>query len=136
MIGLCMCNREFVKQARERGMDDGHIFLLNRWERVFPYYCESLSSLLSFSQHVWAPCDLHVRHSFLFRHKICCHRHNRGPSPGAQRDEVWHQSYSEQPATIITCMLHCWTLGLQAMFSGTSNISDHLHGPAYHCTVL
>ena len=30
VFGLCVCNREFVKQARERGMDDGHIILLNR----------------------------------------------------------------------------------------------------------
>ena len=45
-------------------------------------------------------------------------------------------SNQQQSVTLITCMLHCWTLGLQAMFSGTSNISDHLHRPAYHCTVL
>ena len=30
VIGLCVCTREFVKQAKDRGMDDGHIFLLNR----------------------------------------------------------------------------------------------------------
>ena len=30
MIGLCVCNREFMKQARDREMDDGHIILLNR----------------------------------------------------------------------------------------------------------
>ena len=31
VIGLCVCNREFVKQAKERSMDDGHIILLNRF---------------------------------------------------------------------------------------------------------
>ena len=30
VIGLCVCNREFMKQARDREMDDGHIILLNR----------------------------------------------------------------------------------------------------------
>ena len=31
VIGLCVCTREFVKQAKERGIDDGHVFLLNRY---------------------------------------------------------------------------------------------------------
>ena len=30
MIALCVCTREFFKQAKERGVDDGHIFLINR----------------------------------------------------------------------------------------------------------
>lgn len=30
IIGLCVCTREFVKQAKERGMDNGHILLLSR----------------------------------------------------------------------------------------------------------
>lgn len=30
MLAVCVCTREFVKQLREREVDDGHIILLNR----------------------------------------------------------------------------------------------------------
>lgn len=29
VIGVCICTREFMKQAKEGGVEDGHIFLLN-----------------------------------------------------------------------------------------------------------
>lgn len=29
VLGLCICNREFMTQLKERGVDEGHIFLLN-----------------------------------------------------------------------------------------------------------
>ena len=31
ILGVCVCTREFVKQLKERKVDDGHIFLLNRY---------------------------------------------------------------------------------------------------------
>ena len=30
ILGTCVCTREFVKQLKERNVDDGQIFLLNR----------------------------------------------------------------------------------------------------------
>ena len=30
VLGLCVCNREFMTQLKERGVDEGHIFLINR----------------------------------------------------------------------------------------------------------
>ena len=30
MIGLMVCSREAVKSMRERGVDDGHVFLISR----------------------------------------------------------------------------------------------------------
>ena len=31
VLGLCVMTREFIKQLRERGVDDGHVILLNRF---------------------------------------------------------------------------------------------------------
>ena len=30
VLGLCICTRESVKLMKERGVDDGHIFLISR----------------------------------------------------------------------------------------------------------
>ena len=30
VLGLSICNREFMIQLKERGVDEGHIFLINR----------------------------------------------------------------------------------------------------------
>ena len=46
VLGLCICSREFVRQLKERGVDDGHIILVNSLSghRVpkggpFHFYC-------------------------------------------------------------------------------------------------
>ena len=31
VLGLCVCNREFMTQLKERGVDEGHIFNINRY---------------------------------------------------------------------------------------------------------
>ena len=31
VLGLCMVTREFIKQLRERNVDDGHVFFMNRY---------------------------------------------------------------------------------------------------------
>ena len=31
VLGLCVMTREFIKQLRDRGVDDGHVILLNRY---------------------------------------------------------------------------------------------------------
>jgi len=31
VLGLCMVTREFIKQLRERNVDDGHVVFMNRY---------------------------------------------------------------------------------------------------------
>ncbi len=31
VLGLCICNREFMTQLKERGVNEGHLFLINRY---------------------------------------------------------------------------------------------------------
>jgi len=31
IIALSICSREAIKQMREKGTDDGHLFLINRY---------------------------------------------------------------------------------------------------------
>ena len=34
VLGVCMVTREFIKQLRERNVDDGHVILINRYSCV------------------------------------------------------------------------------------------------------
>lgn len=60
VLGLCVCTREFMTQLKERGVNDGHIFLLNR-----------LVVLIRFHYHD-ALTVLYLKHniSHLFRSEI------------------------------------------------------------------
>ena len=30
VLGVCVVNREYMKQMKERGVDDGHMIIINR----------------------------------------------------------------------------------------------------------
>lgn len=44
IIGLTICTREAVKQMREKGANDGHVFLLNRLVIKYVYLTISLET--------------------------------------------------------------------------------------------
>ena len=38
VLGLCVMTREFIKQLRERGVDDGHVIFMNRYITGVPSF--------------------------------------------------------------------------------------------------
>ena len=103
VIGLCVCNREFLRQAEMRGMDDGHIILLNRSENVPNWFlATSRTGLTAFyPQYGWSPSNSHSLGTLLHCHQVCCHSNYRGSQAGAQGDQVWDQSHSKYTAAML-----------------------------------
>ena len=61
VLGLCVMTREFIKQLRERGVDDGHVIFMNRCIMDIPvllYSCKFLRDLYFADVTIFAriPC--------------------------------------------------------------------------------
>ena len=46
VLGPCICSREFVRQLKERGVDDGHIILVNRLVHCPQHWLPAMSKSL------------------------------------------------------------------------------------------
>ena len=61
MLGLCVCTREFMTQLKEKGKDEGHIFLINRYAKRGENLLQISSQYLQtdFSKYAKKSANLH-----------------------------------------------------------------------------
>ena len=57
VLGPCICSREFVRQLKERGVDDGHIILVNRYTAPSIGCLQCLKVYRVLKEHfIWGLC--------------------------------------------------------------------------------